>query len=401
MHLRLPHRLRHGALQPLRVLLQRFGRQRLRARQFHRPRARQQLIKQILLVPVRRRRRLDVAAARAQYPAPDVRLLSPLVRQLRQHRQPRPRIFAALGVVRGGGQHGIRPPLRPLRIRFVEARQRAPELRRIAAHLIQRHKPVVAIERRILQTLRHHGTAVLLQLHRASQHRVPAEAAAGARHQISREQPAHKIEGAAVHFGHIRARQLHRPVQIAPVFFRGPPFRIHVNPIDRKAGHHLANGTPQHVVREIRRLRPVPRHLRRLASQYVQFARHLIPHDPELTLAHHFRKALPLAREIREVPREAFFARRIDQNSQHQIGELIAGGSLHRPILPQALMLRQNLFHHQIKRPAGFRRPQRAQPLQILPRIQQSVDVVDPQPVQRAVAQHPEDQRMRIIEHVG
>ena len=56
-----------------------------------------------------------------------------------------------------------------LRIGLVEGRQRDAELIRMAADLVQRDEAVVAIERGVLETFRHHRAAVLLHPHGEAQ----------------------------------------------------------------------------------------------------------------------------------------------------------------------------------------------------------------------------------------
>ena len=79
MHLGLAHGLDHRALRPARRKLpSASGSSCIGAGQFRRPGAEQKLVKQIFVVAVGRRRALDVAAPRAQDPAPGLDLPRPI-----------------------------------------------------------------------------------------------------------------------------------------------------------------------------------------------------------------------------------------------------------------------------------------------------------------------------------
>ena len=88
---------------------------------------------------------------------------------------------------------------------------------RRTADLIQRQEAVVAIERRVLEPFGHHGAAILLQRHRATQRPMPAEAAARRADEIAGEQPCEEIEHARVDVGLDAARLREGPVEIAPM----------------------------------------------------------------------------------------------------------------------------------------------------------------------------------------
>ena len=80
--------------------------------------------------------------------------------------QPRAGILAALGVVGRGRGHAMRPfPGADLhhRVKSIDGKRPAG---RIAADLVQREQTMVAIERGVLQRLRHHRPGELLHLQR-------------------------------------------------------------------------------------------------------------------------------------------------------------------------------------------------------------------------------------------
>ena len=71
--------------------------------------------------------------------------------------------------MRRGRQHLERPLLQSRRVRLVELRDRSAEPRRIAADFVERQQHVVAIERRVLESLGLHRPGVLLKFHREPQ----------------------------------------------------------------------------------------------------------------------------------------------------------------------------------------------------------------------------------------
>ena len=246
------------------------------AEQLDRPGADQHLVEHVLVIAVGRRGALDVAARGAQDAAPDLHLFRPVLRQLGQHREARPRILAALGVVGRGAEHGVRPALGALAVGLVESGEREAELFGIAAHLVERDEAVVAVEGGVLEPLRHHRAAVLLQLHGQAQHGMAAEAAARLRHQLAGEAPGQEVEDARIDFGLVAARACDRPVEIALVVRCALAGRVHIGAIDREAGDDLADGAVEDVAGEIGGARVLPRHAGGIASEHVELARHLV-----------------------------------------------------------------------------------------------------------------------------
>ena len=72
---------------------------------------------------------------------------------------------------------------------------------------------------------------------------------------------------------------------------------------------------------------------------------------------------------------EGFLAGRVDQQPADEVGELVAGRPLDRPVLAQTLMPRQDLLDNEIER----LRRLLAQADAIALGIEQTVDMVDPQ----------------------
>ena len=95
---------------------------------------------------------------------------------------------------------------------------------------------------------------------------------------------------------------------------------------------------------------------------------------------------------------EAFLAGRVDEQAGHLIGEVVAGGAFHRPFLAQRLVARQDLLDHQIEALAGRLGAQAAK---VAVGVEQAVDMVDAQPVHRAVGQQAEGKPVDVVEHLG
>ena len=76
---------------------------------------------------------------------------------------PRAHVFAPLRVVGGSREQRRRPIALPLAIALVKFVDADPEMLRLAADFVQRGQPVVNVERRILQALRHDRPGALLE----------------------------------------------------------------------------------------------------------------------------------------------------------------------------------------------------------------------------------------------
>src|SRR4051812_32450793 len=176
MNLRFAQSFRCGAFDPVPKRVHLIS-VKLATRELRGPSAEQKLIEGIFVITVRRRCVRTSCTARSQYTAPKSNLFGPVLRDLRQDGQPGPRIFSTLGVMRGGTQHRVRGSFGPLNISVMEGRNAYAELVGVAADLIQRQHPIVAVEGGILQALRHHWAAILLGPHGYSRDANAAEAA--------------------------------------------------------------------------------------------------------------------------------------------------------------------------------------------------------------------------------
>ncbi|SAL86101.1 hypothetical protein AWB68_07910 [Caballeronia choica] len=87
---------------------------------------------------------------------PVVQRRRPFVGNLRERRDARAHVFAALVVVRRGREHRVRERLRALQIALVKRFDRQREFPRIGADFIARQQSSVSITRRILDGLRRH-----------------------------------------------------------------------------------------------------------------------------------------------------------------------------------------------------------------------------------------------------
>src|SRR5205814_1585102 len=111
----------------------------------------------VVFVEARRRRlALDLAAVATVHHAPAPQRQPPARSELGEHAEARAHVLGALGVMRRGGEHGVRPMLRPVFARRMEGLERQAEVARIVADLVQRREAHVAVERGVLYALRHY-----------------------------------------------------------------------------------------------------------------------------------------------------------------------------------------------------------------------------------------------------
>ena len=115
-----------------------------------------------------------------------------------QRDQAHARILAALGVVGRRRRHAVRP-LRGAELHgVVKGLDRKCFRRRVAADLIEREQAVIAIERGVLQRLRHHRTGELLQLQGKAPHTRRAVRCPARLDQVHGQGIAKKVEDALV-----------------------------------------------------------------------------------------------------------------------------------------------------------------------------------------------------------
>ena len=130
----------------------------------------------------------------------------PFAGKLGERDQPRPGILAALGVVGRGRGHAVRAfPSANLHRRMKGVDGKCPG-RGIAADLVEREQAVVAVERGILERLRHHGAGELLHLQREAAHARRAVRCPPGLDQVHGQRIAQEFEDAVVGGEPVRAR---------------------------------------------------------------------------------------------------------------------------------------------------------------------------------------------------
>ena len=331
VELALAHRFLEGRLDALAIGLEPGGIGVLE--QLDRPGADQKLVEQILVVAIRRRVILDLAASGTDQAAPALHLARPFLRHVCEHGEARTCVLSALGVVGGGCQHRARPMLRTLCIGLVEGAGGNAEPLGFAADLVEGDEPVVAIEGGILQTFGHHRTAVLLQLHRETKHAGAVEAALRFRGQAAGQQVMQEVEYRGVDDRVMPARLGESPGEGAPVCAVLVGVELDIGAIDRKAGDDLLDRPLQHGLGEILRHRILPCDAPCIAAKRIQFAGHLVFHDAYLAVIDDGRELGVEAGEFLVSGGEALLAGRVDQHAEHQVGEVVAGGAFDLPVL--------------------------------------------------------------------
>lgn len=165
---------------------------------------------------------------------------------LRQHGQPGAHVFAALVIVRGGGQHRVRPQARARRHRLVEGGGIERECTGVGADFVARQQPSVAVARGVFHRLGRHRRRQLLAApqRKLAQPVVPgrlaAEPGVEPRQQrlVDAPQVRHRVVDGAPHDGGV--------LRIAAV-------RVGIGAVDAQVhdqfGERAADGVPGHVVR--------------------------------------------------------------------------------------------------------------------------------------------------------
>ena len=219
-----------------------------RAVDLERPGAEQGLVEQILVVATGRGRTVDLAPLGAVEPRPAADLGAPVERQLAQHVDPRAHVLAPLVVVGGARQHGQRVVAQGLLDQGVEGARAHAEVVRLAADLVEGDQAVVAVERGVLDRLRHHRPGELLEVH-GGRDDVAALVAARA-DQIRRQRGVQEVEDGVVDQRGLPARPAHRPVEVAPVL-RLDAVVGDVGAVDRKARDDVGERLAQAGQREV------------------------------------------------------------------------------------------------------------------------------------------------------
>ena len=277
----------------------------------------------------------------------------------------------------------------------MEGLRRDAKLLGLATDLVECDETVVAVEGGVLEALSHHRPAVLLQLHREAHHGMARKSGTRLGHDVGREQAVQEIEHAGRQLGRRPPRGGERPVKVAAIGVGGFALAVDIGAVDGKSGHHFTDRALKQVAREIGGLRILLRRTPGIAAEHVQLARHLVVHDAQFARVHDAPERRPVIGETLVEAGERLLAGGIHQHAQHEIGKLVAGGAFHGPVGPELFVPREDLLHHEIERP----RRGGAQPVEIFLGVEQSVDMIDPDAVERAVLQHLADAHMRGLEH--
>ena len=218
VHARLTHRLDHRRAHALGIAQSSLAhRAHSLLQQLARPAAEQQLVEQVLIVAVRHAAGDSRIGRRAAQDArPDRQLPRPFLRRT-PTAPPGARAHPRRAWCRGSRWRASRAASAARAADWRDGTRRA--CRRSASGSpptsLSAMKRLIAIERRVLDALGDHRTAVLLQPHRAAQQRLAREAAARLLHQLRRQHLLEKIEYARIDLGLVAPRLRERPAQIA------------------------------------------------------------------------------------------------------------------------------------------------------------------------------------------
>ncbi len=286
---------------------------------------------------------------------PLLHLRRPLAGDLRQHRQPSPYVLRPLGVVGGQGGHRVG---RHLLAEGVEVGHAGAEDVGLAADLVQAGQREPPVERRVLHTLGHDGTARLLEaddgLRRAVQHLADQRADGGRA----------GLGGQFDDLGRLGGRRL---------------AGHHVRPVDRHGGEQFAHGDG------VAGGRP---------GQAVDLGAEEQVEHVRLRLLHHRPVFGGLSCHVGGKADQWLFSRRVHEEAVDAVEHLVAGGAVAGPVAGQAFGADEDLLDD---RPGAARTL--AQPLEVAARIGQPVGVIDAQAVHQPFVEQPEDHLVGGEEH--
>ena len=318
-------------------------------------------------------------------PAPAAHGLGPRLGHLGEDGEAGARVLAALGVVGGRTQHGVRPLGQPLGVHRVEGVRRDAARVGLAADLVEGEQAREAVEGGVLERLRHDGPGELLEA------RHPGLALGIL---VALDQRQHAVEGGGLLALEPGARGRDGALEDGTV---GGAQRLvaPVGAVDREGDQELGDGGLGGLLRQVEQ----PVHL---LGQDVELAREqLLEHEP-LRPVDHRRKGIRLARHLGPQALQRVDALRVDQQAQHLVGELVAGGAGDRPVGGQPLLADQDLLDQDVEGLVGAGDVPQAvlQPVEVTLWIGEAVDVVDAQALDQAALDQVEDQRVRGLEHL-
>ena len=251
----------------------------------------------------------------------------------------------------------------PLEVRGVEVGDRDRESRRVAADLVQRQQPQVAVERRVLDALGRDRRRGLLK---------PGDELVRDRGAAAQQQRAGEL---VVDVGALHGVDVSRRHQPAP--------RLDIGPVDRQ--------------RRQRTRQLLHGEARRQSLQALELAGERPLGLVELGLERDLGETTPVARHLLPECRERLLARRIDEQRGDVIEKLVAHCAGHRPV-PQALGRQRRA--EDLLDPDTLD-PGLAQPPQVAGRIREPVRMVDAQSVEHAVAHELENLGVGDLEHLA
>ncbi len=318
------------------------------AGELDRPGADQRLVEQVLVVLVGGDAAVELGLAPLVERRPALHPRRPLVRQLRDGVDPGADVLAAFGVVGRKRDHAVRPAPGRFLVQPVEGGQRGAEPRRLAAHLVQRDQPVVAVEGRVLDALGHDGAGVLLELHREAPHLAGAERVAPLLDDVGGEQLEDEVEDALVRAIAAPAGVGNRPFQVAVILGRGAVV-VDVGAIDGEARHHLAQRLAQADQGVVAGL---PARLGQavvLVGENPELARELHVHDLLLRRVGDLLEGDAIADEALVGLFENRLGIGVHEQAVDQVQEIVAGGAGDRPFLAKPLMRSKDLLDDDVE----------------------------------------------------
>ena len=262
---------------------------------------------------------------------------------------------------------------------------------------------MVAVERRVLERLRHRRAGELLHFFREAAHPRLAVGNTSRLQEVERERVAQEVEQALIGAEPVGAGLLDRGRDQLAIE-RGGAGCGDVGAVDREMQHVQLEGLPQRVGGKVARRVMATGDPRQKARQHGEFAEQQRLQHAQLGLAQHrgeFRRGVA---DLTPDLVERIEAPGLDQHLGDGVEPFIARGAMNAGEIDQLLVLAKNLLDQHVKRLrlVDLRVAHEAsQPLEILRRVVQPVDVVEPQALQLVLGNQTLDQRMDGIERAG
>ncbi len=314
--------------------------------------------------------------------------LAPLARALAQQHQPGAHVLGPLGVVRRQRRHRQRPVALAGGVGLVEGGDRQAEASRIAADLVERRQPQVAVERRVLDALGHDRPAGLLEAGHELLGVGPARS-------LGEHEPADDLDLGGPP-GQRAQRRVDGRLHVLAGGVVGRSGRREVGPVDAEGGQHLDERLPQRAPGRVPQRHVGAAHPQRQLGQPVDLGReHLGEHQP---LGPRHDVLVGLGRAGQRLPQvgQRPLAGRVDEDPEHVVEHVVAGRAGAQPLLGQLLPGLEDLLDHDPAVVGAL-----GELLEVAARVGQTVGVVDPQAVEHPGADLLEDQLVRRGEDGG